>query len=101
MAHPPDSSATKRPQETSASISALQRQWRIFRSAAGKTVSSALFTVRERTQSNSIQIRKSSLNAGRKSGPESSRHGRRQTRYPSSQALHRLTQKGGVYGKQS
>src|SRR5205807_2671451 len=60
------SSATKFRQEISASTSGLPLQWPISRSAAGKIVSSALFTDKDATPSSFILIKKSWLNAGRR-----------------------------------
>src|SRR5260370_19740998 len=71
---PRANSVTKRPREISASISALQRRWLISHSADGKRVSSASFTARDATLSNSSPNRKSSSSAGRARKHASSSH---------------------------
>ena len=61
-----DASATKPQPEISGSTSALLPQWRIFRSADGKTAFSASCTRRGTMPSSSIPKRKSWSSAGRK-----------------------------------
>src|SRR4051812_3046810 len=69
---PPGTFGMKRRQATSASTSASQRRWRIFRSAVGRTASSACCTARGATASSSIRTRKSWSSGGRASGRENS-----------------------------